>query len=122
MLLAYVAGIGPGLELCLVPEKSDKDSVPIPVHMLIDTSAAVLRVGPDEAVTVVIDPTSEEIIISAVPPAVLYLTPNLPTMPGMRAKRLKVLIDRTGGHRVFYDRDRGNWDLWVANKERGQLE
>lgn len=64
-----------------------------------------------------IDKADGSLIISSIMPAAIYLTPNLPQTPGFKVRRIKVLSGENGP-RVFYDRDKGSWDEWFANKER----
>ncbi len=123
MLLSYTIGFGDRhdeLELCLVPDKPDLLAKPIPIHALFPSRAGVVRVGPDESLMVVID-SDGALVVTAIMPASIYLTPNLPSSPGFRVKRIK--FTRNAGDageewQTFYDRDKGNWEEWVANKER----
>lgn len=120
MLLSYIVGFGEkghDLELCLVPDKPDVLSKPVPVSSLFPTVAAVLRIGPDESVSITSEPTEGAIIVSGIAPATIYLTPNLPQSPGFKAKRIKI-VHSGGEFRTFYDRDKGTWDEWIANRER----
>ena len=119
MLLGYTIGFGERhdeLELCFVPDKPDLLSKPIPVRSLFPNPAGVVRVGPDEAILVNID-SEGMMVVSAVMPCAIYLTPNLPQSPGFRVKRVKFAQDGENWQ-TYYDRDKGNWDLWIANKER----
>lgn len=119
MLLAYITGFGEKndqLELCLIPDKPDSLARPVPIRSLFPNTAGVVRIGPDEAVNINIDPEGA-MVVSGVAPATIYLTPNLPMSPGFRARRIK-LVSSEKGYSTYYDRDKGNWDEWIANKER----
>lgn len=120
MLLAFVAGYGDTkdeLDLCLVADKVDALSKPVRVSCLFPNPAGVIRIGPEEAVLVNQDQIDGSLVVSAMMPAAIYLTPNLPQTPGFKVKRIKLQI--TGGeYQVSYDRDKGSWEPWVANRER----
>lgn len=105
-------------DLCLVPDKPDMLALPIRVEELMQTDAAVFRVGAEEAMTVTIDSRENTIHISALEPALIYLTPNLAAFPGMRARHLKVQVLGEGRYRTFYSKDKARWDEWTPSKER----
>lgn len=121
MILAYVGGLGPQrdeIDLCLVADKLDSVAVPVRVKDLFPTSAAVVRIGLEEAVIVKRDETDQSLIIAALPPGGIFLTPNLMQSPGMKVRRIKVTGDSPEEYRTYYDRERSGWEEWVANKER----
>lgn len=121
MLLCYLPikqGIEVALKLCIVPDKTDEISLPIEIDKLDLTSAAVVRVGADEACTVSEDETDNQLVISALVPARIFLTPNLPQYPGMNTQHIKIVKYNDGAIRTFYSRDKIKWEEWIANQER----
>lgn len=127
MILCFVAGLGTEkneIDLCLVPEKPDSLAVPVRVRDLFPTVAGFQRIGPDEGVAVSNSTTDDGIVVAALPPGGIFLTPNLPNSPGFRVRRIKILLsfDEPSGapnYRTFYERDgKKEWEEWVANRER----
>src|SRR5688572_5896914 len=110
MLLAYSPARhsqgDTALYLCLLADKPDLNSPPVLVSELQPYSSAVIRIGGEEAVTVNNDPSDNGMVISVVIPASLYLTPNLPTQPGFKVKRIKITGEGLG-LKVLYDREKG---------------
>lgn len=120
MMLGYVSGLGryhDETDLCVIAEKVDSVTVPVRVRDLVPQTAAVYRIGPEEAVTVTYDEESGGKIIAAVASGVFYLTPNLIQSPGLRTRRVKIWLEGDM-YRTMYDRERGRWEEWVANRER----
>lgn len=116
-----MAGLGVNrdeIDLCLVPDKPDILSVPVRVKDISPTVAAFLRIGPDEGITATFDEQEQAVVITALTPASIYLTPNLPQAPGYRVKRVKVLLNEKGDYRTLYEREGKGWEEWVANRER----
>jgi hypothetical protein len=121
MLLAFVnrtRNEQDQLELCIVSEKSDLLTVPIRVFSLRAQDAAVYRAGPDETFTVNEDPNDGGLILSTSEPNALFLTQNHAVRPGMRVKRIKIVGTSEDNCQVYYDRDKGIWERWLANRER----
>jgi len=120
MLLCYASGLGAQrdeTDLCIVPDKPDLLSVPIRVRDFQPTIAAFHRVGPEEGVTVSVDETDGGLIIAALNPGSIYLTPNLSQSPGFKVRKVKVFEDN-GQFRTLYEREGKGWDEWIANRER----
>ena len=119
MLLAYVPNIRDqnGLPtLCLIPDKQDKFSDPVPLNCLTPDSGAVYHIGSGESVKVYTE--NNDVVIEPVRPAILYLTPDLPERPGYRVDRIKVQPRGDNRYHVFYDRDRQGWSVWSSNTEK----
>ena len=118
MLLAYYVFTENSLpELCLIPELLDNRTIPVRIDFLTPSDAAVYFVGSKEAVAV--EPQREEhtTILRALPPAVLYLTPNSSLQPGIAAQRLKIFSMGERRYQVFFTRENSeNWRPWVANR------
>ena len=105
-------------ELCVVPDKLDALSMPILIRDLFVTTAAVFRVGAEEAMVIGPDEQDGHMVITALEPAAVYLTPNLSAFPGMRVRRAKV-VPSGSSFRTFYAKDRNSgWEEWIANRER----
>ena len=105
-------------ELALVPDKPDLLSRPVPIRSLFPTRAAVFRIGAEEALTIASESTNRQLILSALEPALIYLTPNLSQFPGFAAKHVKITISENSQIQTYHSRDRNHWDEWVANKVR----
>ena len=106
------------IQLCLVPDKHDPLSLPTRIDNLFPTAAAVLRVGEMEAASVAFDEKDNSIIISAMEPNKIYLTPNLAQFPGLSTRHIKVILNESGDHETFQSRDKKTWEPWIANQER----
>lgn len=120
MLLAYTHPFGPqepSPELCLIPAKPDTFSYPIPVEFLVETHAAVYRLGPLEGVRVKRDPSDNGIILEPVPPSRLYLTPSQPDRPGFTVAVAKVVVHGDKDYETFYKQDLKDtqWKKWFPN-------
>jgi len=124
MLLAYMHFENARIpELALVADKPDQFSFPLRVADLRETTAAVCRLGPTECITVDLDEEDGGLIIAPLAPAHIYITPDLPTMPGVSVKKIKVTQDNTGDLITFYipENDRGEgWIRWIPNREKRQ--
>lgn len=120
MFLAFVSGLGPDrieTDLCLVPDKPDIMTVPMRIRDIVPETAASYRIGAEEAVCAMIDPADGALVIAALNPGSIYLTPNLMVSPGFKVRKIKVVIEGER-YRTFYERERAGWEEWVANKER----
>jgi hypothetical protein len=107
MLLAYMHGRATQSErqeLCLIPDKPDSLSYPVPIASLEETSAAVYRIGQGESFIVRTDPSDRSLIIEALKPAHVYLTLDRPDQPGFHVQRVKV-TKSSGGFLIRYQRD-----------------
>ncbi len=106
-------------ELCVVPDKPDPLASPVVIRELFPTVAAVFRVGADEAMIVAADEHDGQMVITALEPSAVYLTPNLAQFPGMRARKVKIVPSADGSIRSYYAKDRNTpWEEWVPNRER----
>jgi len=120
MILCFASGLGVNrdeTDLCIVPDKPDLLSVPIRVRDFQPTVAAFHRVGPEEGVVVMMDPTDGGLVISALVPGSIYLTPNLMVAPGFKVRKIKI-FEEDGLYRTMYEREGKGWEEWTANKER----
>lgn len=107
-------------ELCILAEKVDSLCVPVRVASLIETTAGVCRVGPEEAIVAELDDDGG-IIISAVKPGRICLTPDLHDCPAITVKSLKILKDEKEGFKSFYVQERhekGDWQPWNPLEKR----
>ncbi len=106
------------MRLCFTPDKPDSITVPILLDDLFPTGCAVIRVGAEEALVVSSDSSESTIILNAIEPSSIFLTPNVAQFPGMKTKYLKVQRYADGSYRSFYSRDKSKWEDWVPNRER----
>jgi hypothetical protein len=120
MLLCYCNGLGKEqneIDLCFVPDKADGMTRPFRVRDIRVTASAVYRIGPEETLIAKFDPEGSGIIFEPIPPAGMYLTPNLSVQPGFRVKKVRISVG-ADGFKTFFDQERGKWEEWVANKDR----
>lgn len=121
MLFAYAYCFGPQMqhpELCLIPEKVDQFSFPVPVYSFFETRSAIIRVGHTEGVRIRIDPDDGGMVIDPISPARLFLTPNQSDRPGLMVKFIKVLFAEDGSFEAFF-KDEGRdaqWKPWKPNE------
>ena len=124
MLLSYVHCFGPQSEqpeLCIVPDKPDQFSVPARVDTIGVTDAGVFRVGPAETFVAKVDPEDGGLIIEPVKPSKLFITPDLPEQPGVKARSIKILKNEEGRCKSYYLADRPDekhWQEWDPTKKR----
>lgn len=93
MYLAYMlipTSEGKEVQLCLVADKLDEHSPPVPVKMLVESHCALFRIGPIESVSVRRDEADDAMMIEPYTPAKLFLTANDPQFPGMTAAIVKI--------------------------------
>jgi hypothetical protein len=103
-------------ELCVVPDLPDNTARPVRVDVLIPNTAAVYYMGSKEALNVEPQQDPSVRILRPIPPAVMLLTPNSGTQPGIPAARVKIIYKSPGEYETFYSRDNSdNWRAWVAN-------
>ena len=128
MLLAYIHchGSSEYPELCLLADKTDTFSCPVKITSLRETNAAVCRLGPEETIIVSFDNEDGGLVVAPLYPANIYLTPNLPTLPGIAAKKIKIFLDKEKDDYVVYylsdnDRDK-TWKLWIPDREKRPVE
>lgn len=120
MLLAYMSlqtsPLAPPV-LCMVAEKPDQFSLPLPVESMIETKGAICRLGPQEAIKVRVDEAENALLIDPVIPGKIFVTTSLPDRPGFNIGRLKIRRDN-GVLIVFYMPDKGpqDWREWRPNE------
>lgn len=114
MLLAYVAhrdANGDSTRLSIIPAETNEITIPVWVDLLCQSSAGVFWIGPRESV-IVRDEASAK-IISRVPPAELFLTPDNPTRPGLKVNRIKIEFLGNNAYEVFYAKEsEERWLKW----------
>lgn len=120
MLFAYAYCFGSESErpeLCLIPDKPDQFSVIVRVDSLIETKAAIIRLSPTEGIKVKYEPQESALLIEAVVPAKIYITPSQPDRPGVIVKSLKVVRKDDEFLSYFKDETRdSSWKLWKPNE------
>lgn len=120
MLLAYVnfhQPAGDRLDLCIVPEKLDVFAAPIRVEALPLTTNAIVRVSSLEGIKVRLDDSDGGLIIAAVEPSKLFLTPSQPDLPGIEVGKFKIVLRSDSAHLVFFKPLMGSdtWKEWRPN-------
>lgn len=100
------------VELAIAPDKHIPGTGPIPVSKLKPTNTGYFFVGYEESIKVELDQEGS-MIIQAVKPSKLYLSPNRPEKPGFAVNKIAVRKDHS---LVFYDRDKG-WEEFLPNKK-----
>lgn len=114
MLLAYLHPYGTKNEvarLCILADKIDTMSIPVPVESLPVTVGGVYRLGLYESCTV----NKEEdgaLLIRPVLPTQVYITPNQPDRPGTIVGRLKIYIEGDGIYKTFFAFDKDPEGTW----------
>lgn len=125
MLFAYVFRATEStrsMELCLVPKENSPHAQPVPVDLLDDNPGAVYYIGPREGVIVNREGPTQR-ILTAVSPAVFFLTPDSPERPGQKAMQLKIVNHSDGSIETYFTRDSSSdWEPWVANRRREQFD
>lgn len=114
MYLAYclIAESGTSsLRLCMVPDKPDEISIPIPVDRFINCEAAICRVGLGDSCTIKWLEEEQSFLIKSVSPSRMYLTPELPTKPGVWVTRIKVK-KQGASYTTLYGQERDEADQW----------
>lgn len=120
MLFAYAYCYGSASErpeLCLIPDKPDQFSVIVRVDSLIETAAAVIRLSPTEGIKVKFEDSA--LVIEAVIPARIFITPSLPDRPGIIVKSVRVV--RRDNSYVTYIKDETRDAQWKPFKPNESL-
>ncbi|MCB0330362.1 MAG: hypothetical protein KDD70_11880 [Bdellovibrionales bacterium] len=119
MLLAYIHLENNEPQLCLLADKPDQYSRPVPVRMLPITDSAVCRLGPYEAVLT----TAGEggwIYIVPMSPSKLLLTPMQIDSPGFEISRARIRLGTEHGDITEFQQEkdiqRDEWQSWNPNK------
>lgn len=121
MLLAYVTYPYPNdgaPQLCLIPDKVGDWAFPVRIETLIETFAAIHRIGNNEAIKVTYGDENSR-VIEAVSPAHILLTPQTGETPGILARKIKVVINTDGFHETFFlplNERTENWRKWNPNR------
>ena len=119
MLLAYFHLSEREPSLCLLAEKTDAFSRPVPVDSLPITDAAVCRLGPYEAVLTKQDEDGW-VVITPMNPSKLLLTPQQLDAPGFEVVRLRLRVTPEGDYQTEFqqekDIERKEWNQWNPNK------
>ncbi|MCI5066753.1 hypothetical protein MRY87_13615 [bacterium] len=118
MLLAYLHLSEREPSLCLLAEKTDSFSRPVPVDTLPITDAAVCRLGPYESVLTRQD-SDGWVVVTPMEPSKLFLTPQQIDSPGFEVVRLRLRITEEGAYQTEFqqqkDIEREQWHGWNPN-------
>ncbi len=115
MLLAYIHlrnSASERQELCIIPDKLDALSFPVPVSAIDETRAAIYRVGPGETFLARKDPSERSITIEAIKPARVFLTLDRPDQPGFYVQRIKI-VQGPDGVTTHYQREKAGEVSWL---------
>lgn len=107
--------------LCIVPDKPDQFSSLIPVASLGETVCAYHRASALETFTVARDEADGGMVLQALTPSKLFITPDLHDKPGVAVALLKIL-ETEKGVVVSYIQEgdpSATWKEWNPNKRRG---
>ncbi len=116
MLLAYTTNLGLEATLCLIPHDESDFVSPVPIDALVPSSAAVFYVGPKEAVIVYDEDGTK--IVKPVMPAILYLTPDTTSRPGVQVARVKISQTANNGYEIFFSKEKeSDWLPWCPVSE-----
>ena len=121
MLLAYVAFSENGNDyskLCLIPAEDQGHCIPVRLDTIEQTDAAVFHIGVREAVNCVIDEREGSKVLWPIPPATIFLTPDNPQRPGIRAFKIKVTYLQNGAYEVSYTKELSDTDKWTVWKPK----
>jgi hypothetical protein len=118
VLLAFVHIDNLSPKLCIIADKPDQFSRPVPVDSLPITDCAVCRLSQYESVLAKQD-DSGAVIIAPVEPSRLYLTPLQTDTPGFNVKRVRVSVNEDGSYQTEFqtekDEVRNEWPKWNPN-------
>ncbi len=115
MIIAYTNGFGPDPqipELCLIPEKPDMLSRPVVVDYLFETKCAIYRLSPQEVFTIALDPKDNGLVIRAVKPTAVCITPNFADKPATKVTELKIIREGAKAYRILYIPDTSGDKAW----------
>ena len=96
--------------LCMVPDKLAPGVTPVNLRFAVATTAAVQFLSSDEGY-IVRQADSGFLEIEPLAPAILYLTPNLPSRPGFSVNKIQFKILGDNRYEVNFDRGKG-WEKW----------
>ena len=108
-------------ELCLIPDKPDNFSCVVRIESLRETDCALIRLSPEESIKVEIDRSDGGMVIQAVKPGKLYVTPNLPQNPGIHVRKSKVIKLADHTYEIWFQHDKETsgepeWTKWEPNR------
>ena len=121
MLIAYTNFLDPKsdtLELCIIPERLDPFAQPLRLAALMTTDNAIIRVSALEGIKVRRDSAENALLLEAVKPAKLFLTPSYPDLPGIEVKSLRILSASERSFTIFFQAPSGkqDWREWRPNE------
>ena len=104
--------------LFIVPDKAEPFAWPVKVRSLKEPFPAVCRVSGEETFIVTLDEDDGQMVIAAMEPTPFYLTANLNEKPGFRVRKVKITVDDKGKDRIYFARERGGWEEWIAHSAK----
>ncbi len=104
---------GERVELAFLASYPDLLSKPILMRMMQPTESAVYFLSPREAISVSWDEKDNARVFLAVPPSVVYLSPDSAEKPGILAVKLKLTVFEDGNFEIQYARKMEDpWMKW----------
>ncbi len=104
--------------LCLIPHAASSDFPPVKVSLIDQTEGPVFWVGPGESVKVEISAQENARIISALRPAILFITAPTGDQPGIKVPAVKIVYRDDGLEDMFFTTTTGEWKQFFARDER----
>lgn len=103
-------------ELCIVPDKPSHLCEAVKVSRLTNTEFAVHLLSIEEGFTVEQNKHGSGILITAIKPAKLYLTPNRTDKPGFSVDVVKIIKELDNKYDVSFKREGREWTKWNPNE------
>jgi len=104
--------------LCIVPHSIGDNIHPVKVTELRHTAGAVFWVGPGESVKVEEIAEERAKLISAIRPAILFITASTMDQPGTKVGAVKVIYGEQGEEIIHYQSTAGEWKQFNALEQR----
>ena len=104
--------------LCIVPHSIGDNIHPVKVAQLSHTSGAVFWVGPGESLKVEEIAQERAKVISAIRPAILFITASTMDQPGMKVAAVKVIYGEHGEETIHFQSTAGEWKQFSALEQR----
>ncbi len=97
--------------LCVIPDKLIPGVTSVNLEHVQVTESAIHYLSPDEGFVIrSLEDGFKE--LEPLLPAVLYLTPNLPSRPGFSVSKVKFKFIGDNRYQVFFDRAAKGWEQW----------
>ncbi len=104
--------------LCIIPHGVGGSIYPTKVSELRHTAGAVYWVGPGESVKVEEIAQERAKVISAIRPAILFITASTQDQPGTKVTAVKVTYGDQGEEIIHFQSTAGEWKQFSALEQR----